>query len=71
MQVAWKHWIKNDWKGNVRELENVLEKRQFHLQQMSFGKKQFRFLVEQNDLDTNFDYKNRPGDMKEIENTLY
>ncbi len=59
--------IKNDWKGNVRELENVLERAAISSATDELGKKQFRFLAEQNGSDTNFDYKNRPGDMKEIE----
>ncbi len=59
--------MKNDWKGNIRELENVLERAAISSVSDNLTKKNFKFLQESNNSENPYDLNTKSGDMKQIE----
>ncbi|MBK7252839.1 MAG: sigma-54-dependent Fis family transcriptional regulator [Ignavibacteria bacterium] len=59
--------IKNDWKGNIRELENVLERAVISSTTDILSKKNFKFLQDVIIQKNPFDLDNVSGDIKQME----
>lgn len=59
--------IKNDWKGNIRELENVLERAVISSTTDILSKKNFKFLQDVFIQKNPFDLDNVSGDIKQME----
>ena len=59
--------IKNDWKGNIRELENVLERAVISSTTDILSKKNFKFLQDVIIQKNPFDLDNVSGDIKHME----
>lgn len=59
--------IKNNWKGNIRELENVLERAVISSTTDILSKKNFKFLQEAVIQKNPFDLDNVSGDIKQME----
>lgn len=59
--------IKNDWKGNVRELENVIERAAISSSTNEIGKNNFRFLNGLENIESSFNNFNGIEGLKEVE----
>lgn len=59
--------INNNWIGNIRELENVIERSVISSSTDELTKKNFRFLNEQNGNENKITINGRSGDIKEME----
>ncbi len=59
--------IKSDWKGNIRELENVIERAVISSVNDVLSKKNFKFLMEMASHENPFDTEMVSGDIKQME----
>ena len=59
--------IKNDWKGNVRELENVMERAAITASSDDLGKNNFRFMTESENAGNSFNNFSGMERLKDVE----